>query len=132
MAAGNILIIEDEERLRANMKVVLGFEGYSVTTAADGNQGVAYLRDASFDLVITDIKMEGLNGFEVMEYIAAHTPHTPVIVMTGYASTTSAVEALRQGAYDYIAKPFEIEIIRFSIERALEKSRLQQEIKGHM
>ena len=93
-------------------------------------KGVAYLRDASFDLVITDIKMEGLNGFEVMEYIAAHTPHTPVIVITGYASTTSAVEALRQGAYDYIAKPFEIEIIRFSIERALEKSRLQQEIKG--
>lgn len=132
MAEGRILIIDDEKRLRMNLKLLLGHEGYTVTTAANGTEGVTCLQDTTFDLVITDIKMAGLSGFDVMEYIATRSPETPVIVITGYASTPSAVEALRKGAYDYISKPFEVEMIKISIERALEKGRLQRELKRHM
>lgn len=131
MAAGNVLVIEDEQRLRLNLKVLLSHEGYTVTLAADGNEGVRCLQNASFDIVITDIMMEGGNGFQVLEYIATHVPNTLAIVITGYASTESAIEALRKGAYDYIAKPFEIEMIKISLERAMEKVRLQRALKRH-
>ena len=129
---GKILIIEDERRLRTNLKLLLTSEGYTVSTAADGEEGLAYLQQEPCDLVITDIMMGEVNGFQVMEYIAKHTPETLVIVMTGFASTESVVEALRKGAYDYIAKPFEIEMVLISIERALEKVRLQRELKGYV
>jgi DNA-binding response OmpR family regulator len=129
---GKILIIEDEKRLRTNLKLLLTSEGYTVSTAADGEEGLAYLQQEPCDLVITDIMMGEVNGFQVMEYIAKHTPETLVIVITGFASTESVVEALRKGAYDYIAKPFEIEMILISIERALEKVRLQRELKGYV
>lgn len=132
MAEGHILIIDDEPRLRTNLELLLGHEGYTVTTAANGNEGVASLQRTTFDLVITDIKMAGLSGFEVMEYIATHAPATPVIVITGYASTPSAVEALRKGAYDYISKPFEVEMIKIAVARAMEKARLQRELRRHM
>jgi signal transduction histidine kinase len=130
--SGKILIIEDEMRLRTNLKLLLTSEGYTVSTAADGEEGLAYLQQEPCDLVITDIMMGEVNGFQVMEYIAKHTPETLVIVITGFASTESVVESLRKGAYDYIAKPFEIEMILISIERALEKVRLQRELKGYV
>src|SRR5215510_7571410 len=126
---GESRIGEDEKRLRTNLKLLLTSEGYTVSTAADGEEGLAYLQQEPCDLVITDIMMGEVNGFQVMEYIAKHTPETLVIVITGFASTESVVEALRKGAYDYIAKPFEIEMILISIERALERVRLQQELK---
>ena len=130
--SGNLLIIEDEQRLRNNLKLLLASEGYTVATAADGQEGMELLKQESFDIVITDIMMGDVNGFQIMEYITAHTPATLVIVITGYASTESAVEALRQGAYDYITKPFEIEMIQISIARALEKVQLKREISRYM
>jgi signal transduction histidine kinase len=130
--SGNLLIIEDEQRLRNNLKLLLASEGYTVATAADGQEGIELLQQESFDIVITDIMMGDVNGFHIMEYITAHTPATLVIVITGYASTESAVEALRQGAYDYITKPFEIEMIQISIARALEKVQLKREISRYM
>ncbi len=126
---GKILIIEDEKRLRTNLQLLLESEGYTVSAVADGQAGIECLKQAPCDVVITDIMMEGVNGFQVMEYIAAHAPESLIIVITGYASTESATEALRKGAYDYIEKPFEIEMIMFSLERALEKVRLQRELK---
>lgn len=131
MRGGNLLIIDDEQRLRDNLTMLLSDEGYTVTTATDGRAGVHCLQQSTFDLVITDLKMAGLDGFGVMEYIASHTPDTPVIVITGYASTESAIEALRRGAYDYIAKPFEMELIQMAIARALEKVRLQRQLKQY-
>jgi two-component system NtrC family sensor kinase len=129
--SGKILIIEDEKRLRSNLQLLLQSEGYTVSAAADGREGITCLQQEPYDVVITDIMMEGVNGFQVMEYIAANTPETMVIVITGYASTESATEALRKGAYDYIAKPFEVEMVLFSLERALEKVRLQREVTRH-
>lgn len=127
MVAGSILIIEDEPRLRNNLQILLNRAGYTVTTVADGGRGLQCLQHNSFDLIITDLVMDGLDGFALVECIAAHVPDTPIIVMTGYASTASAAEALRKGARDYIAKPFAIESLKAAIMKALENVQLQQE-----
>lgn len=129
--SGKILVIEDEPRLRRNLQLLLESEGYTVATAEDGRAGILLLGQEPYDVVITDVMMEGVNGFQVMEYIVTHTPETQAIVITGYASTESATEALRKGAYDYIAKPFDIDMVMFSVKRALEKVRLQRELAQH-
>ncbi|MGE3540258.1 MAG: hybrid sensor histidine kinase/response regulator [Candidatus Tectimicrobiota bacterium] len=131
MMSGKILIIEDEKRLRNNLQLLLTGEGYSVCAAADGQEGIAYLQQTAFDVVITDVMMSGTNGFEVMEYLASDASTALVIVMTGYASTESATEALRKGAYDYLVKPFDVDMLLFSLERAFEKVRLRQELQRH-
>jgi two-component system, NtrC family, sensor kinase len=130
--SGKILVIEDEKRLRTNMGILLTDEGYHVVTVGNGKEGLQYLTQEPFDLIITDIVMDDMNGFEVMEHIAMHGLDTLVIVITGFASTDSAIQALRQGAYDYIAKPFDMEMMQISIKRALEKVRLQRELKAHL
>src|SRR5256714_3811766 len=103
MVAGSILIIEDETRLRNNLQILLSRAGYTVTTAVDGRDGIECLQHASFDVVLTDLAMHEVDGFKAMEYIAAQASEHPVIVITGYASTASAIAAIREGAYDYIA-----------------------------
>jgi DNA-binding NtrC family response regulator len=103
-----ILIVEDEPRLRTNLKLLLTGEGYDVTTAANGPEAIQYLQRERFALVIMDIVMEEMSGFEVMEQITAHGLETLVIVITGFASVGSAIEALHKGAYDYIPKPFDL------------------------
>jgi len=128
---GKILIIEDEKRLRANLKLLLASEGYTVSAAADGEEGLVYLEQEPWDIVITDIMMGEVSGFHVIEHITKHAPDTLVIVITGCASTESMLQARRKGAYDYIAKPFDVEMILLSIERTLEKLRLQRELKRH-
>src|SRR5262245_6659325 len=108
-----ILIVEDEPRLRTNLKLLLTCAGYDVATAANGPEALQYLRDEPFALVIMDIVMEGMSGFEVMEQITAHGLETLVIVITGFASVGSAIEALHKGAYDYISKPFDFDMMKF-------------------
>jgi len=130
MGAGSILIIEDETRLRNNLQILLSRAGYTVTTAVDGRDGIECLRHASFDVVVTDLMMHEIDGFKAMEYMAAQAPETPVIVISGYTSTASTIEAIRDGAYDYIGKPFDIAILQVSIERALEKVSLQRELQA--
>lgn len=129
--SGKLLIIDDEERLRKNLQLLLESEGYQVTTAADGEEGLECLSNDIFDIVITDIMMNEVNGFQIMEFIQEHAPMTLIIVITGYASTESAVEALRQGAYDYITKPFDMDMILLSLDRAFEKVKLQHEVKQY-
>src|SRR5688500_3849532 len=126
-----ILIIEDEQRLRTNLKILLTDAGYDITTAKNGKEGMQYLRREPFALVITDIVMKEMSGFEVMEQITALGLDTLVIVITGFVSIGSAIEALRKGAYDYLVKPFEFDLMQFSIMRALEKVRLQRQLKAY-
>ena len=127
-----ILLIEDEPRLRNNLQILMQHEGYRVTTAQNGAQGIKKASEESFDLVITDIVTPAVNGFQVMDYLKAHQPDTVVLVMTGYVSTESAIEALRRGAYDYLSKPFDFEIMKITIERALEKVRLSKTLRRYM
>src|SRR5947209_19244394 len=94
-----ILLIEDELQLRENLQILLQSAGYQVTTAANGEEGLQQLRAHPFDLVITDLVMSGLDGFQVMDYLRGHCPDTVVVAMTGYISTESAIQAMHNGAY---------------------------------
>jgi DNA-binding response OmpR family regulator len=121
-----ILLIEDETRLRHHLQILLQSEGYYVVTAADGAEGLQKAQAEPFDLVITDLVIPEIDGFQVMEYLQERCPDTVLVAITGYASTESAIQALRRGAYDYIAKPFDVDLLLVVIRRALEKARLQR------
>jgi two-component system, sensor histidine kinase and response regulator len=127
-----ILLIEDEVRLRDNLKTLLQHEGYHVTTAQNGAEGIKCLRKAFFDLVITDLVMPEVDGIQVLEYLKAYSPDTVVVVMTAYVSAGSAIDAMRKGAYDYLSKPFEFELMKATITRALEKAHLQKSLRHYM
>jgi len=99
-----------------------------VTVAHNGGEGLELLKRQSFDLVVTDLIMPQVSGYEVMAYIKANCPETLVIVMTGYASLESVIRALREGAYDYITKPFRPDIVRMAIQRAFERINLQRQL----
>jgi len=127
-----ILLIEDEVRLRDNLQILLQSEGYSVTTAQNGADGIKRLRQEAFDLVITDLVMPEVDGFQVLEYLEAYSPETVVVVMTAYVSAGSVIDALRKGAYDYLSKPFEFDLMKVTIARALEKAHLQKSLAHYM
>jgi signal transduction histidine kinase len=124
-----ILLIEDELQLRENLQILLQSAGYQVTTATHGEEGCQQIRAHPFDLVITDLVMPGIDGFQVMDYLRGHRPETVVIAMTGYASTDSAIQALRKGAYDYLTKPLDVDLMHSVVARALEKVRLQKDLQ---
>lgn len=125
----SILVIDDEKRMCDSIKVLLSNIGYEVDTAENGRVGIDRLKAREFGLVITDLMMPELDGFAVMKYIKENCPNTLVIVITGYASVESAVRAIRSGAYDYILKPFDFEIIKISVERAWDKLKLERELE---
>jgi two-component system, sensor histidine kinase and response regulator len=127
-----ILLIEDEARLRENLQLLLESEGYRVTTAQNGMEGIKQLREATFDLVMTDLVMPEVDGFQVLEYLTTYAPETIVVVMTAYVSAGSVIDALRKGAYDYLTKPFDLDLMKATIERALEKARLQKSLRHYM
>lgn len=122
-----ILVVDDERDIRRALEFVLSREGYSVDTASNGIEAVDKLKNGEFDLVITDLKMEGLDGFAVMERSKAISPATPVIMITAFSSVESAVEAMKKGAADYIIKPFMHDEIKLTISRILEHSKLSFE-----
>ncbi len=122
-----ILIVDDERDIRRALEFVLSREGYSIETASNGIEAVEKLTEGAFDLVITDIKMDGLDGFGVLEKSKKISPSTPVIMMTAFGSVESAVEAMKMGAVDYIVKPFIHDEIKLTISRILEHSKLSFE-----
>ena len=122
-----VLIVDDEESMRDFLSIMLHREGYQVDTAVDGAQAVVHLRDHSYDLVISDIKMPRMTGLELLTHIKERTPETVVLMVTAFSSTDEAVEAMKQGAYDYITKPFKNEEIRLIVKNALERRDLRRE-----
>ena len=124
-----ILLIEDELQLRHNLQILLQSAGYQVTTAANGVQGMQQIQEQAFDLVITDLVMPGMDGFKVMDDLRVHSPETVVVAITGYVSAESAIKALRKGAYDYLAKPLDVDLVYSVVARALEKVRLQKDLQ---
>lgn len=125
---GRILIVEDEKSMREVLKILLEGERYEVVSAADGLEGLSYLTNDIFDLVITDIKMPKADGFELLKKTKEISPDTIVIMITAFGTTEAAIEAMKSGAYDYINKPFKIDEIRLIVEKALEKKRLSEEV----
>jgi len=120
-AKGNILIVDDEEAIREILFHFLNSEGYDCVVAADGREAVETASTQDFDLVLLDIAMQELSGIEVLRQIVADHPDTRVVMITAMADTTTAVEALNLGAYDYLTKPFDLYDLSMRIEEALEK-----------
>ncbi|MCK4271595.1 diguanylate cyclase [bacterium] len=121
-----ILIVDDEEIVRSFLFDVLSDEGYEVTAVSSGEEAVKLLKKDTFYLIITDIKMPGMNGMQVLRTAKEMEPNQNVIVMTGYASTETAVESMKLGAADYITKPFNLDQIRIVVAKTLERSRLRR------
>ena len=126
----SILVVEDENIARRNLEHILKKEGYEVIAADNGAKALDLLRRRDFDLVLTDLKMEKVDGMQVLEKTRELQPYTEVIMITGYASVDSAVAAMKEGAYHYIAKPYRIDEIRQIVRQALMKRSLQLENLG--
>ncbi|KKM86328.1 hypothetical protein LCGC14_1280080 [marine sediment metagenome] len=120
----NILVVEDEGSMREVLTMLLEGEGYDVTAASDGTEGMDFIEKDIFDLIITDIKMPGATGFEILKKSKDTSPETIVIMITAFGTMESGVEAMKLGAYDYIHKPFKIDEIRHIIRNAMDKRRL--------
>jgi two-component system sensor histidine kinase/response regulator len=119
-----VLVIDDEDSMREACAQILLRGRYRVETAADGAAGIRMIRDLRPDVVIVDLKMPGLSGLEVLDQLAAFDPAIVGIVITGYATIDSAIEAMKRGAYDFLPKPFSPEELRIIITRGLERRRL--------
>jgi len=122
-----ILVVDDERSMRDFLSIMLKKTGYDVTTAVDGEEAVKILHKDIFDLVITDLKMPKVDGLQVLKTVKELSPDTVVIVITAFASTETTVEAMKEGAYDYITKPFQNDEMKIRIKKALEKRRLSAE-----
>ena len=122
-----ILVVDDEPLMREYVEEALQRAGYAVVTASNGADGLKHFEKQPTDLVVTDLKMSGMTGLDVVRAVVAHTPGTPVIVMTAYGTIETAVDALKSGAVDYILKPFTPDAIEIAVARALEHARLKAE-----
>ncbi len=120
----NILVVDDEERMRHLLSIILSRNGYEVEQAGDGVEALDMIKSKSFDLIITDIKMPRMDGIELLKEIMEMSIPCPVVFITAFATVESAVEAMRQGAVDYITKPFEEDRILLAVERTLRVSKI--------
>ena len=134
----SILIVEDEKILRISLADALKNEGYTVYAVEDGESAIQALVEGDFSLVITDIRLPGADGMEILKKSLKELPSTPVIIITAYGSIDDAVEAMRHGAFDYITKPFDLDEILETVKKALdiqsiteENIRLKQEIRRY-
>ena len=122
-----VLLIDDDDSLRRVTEYSLHSAGFQVLSAADGKQGLASFRSDSPQVVITDIQMPGLSGYDVLQQIKSERPETIVIVVTAYSSVEKAVDAMKQGAYDYLTKPFSRDELVILVEKAFNLLGLQEE-----
>ncbi|MGO9118696.1 MAG: endopeptidase La [Desulfomonilaceae bacterium] len=125
-----VLVVDDEEMARANIQHILAKLGHAVDTAVNGIDALLKMDADEYDLVITDLKMEKMNGAELLDSIKQRAPYTDIIMVTGYATVDSAVDALTKGAAYYLSKPFKIDELRSTVNRVLEKKRCAQITRG--
>ena len=122
-----ILVVDDEKVIRDILADFLGMEGYVVRTAEDGQAALGELNQAHYDLVISDLKMPRMGGIELLEQIGKAAPNALTVIMTGFGTVETAIDAMKRGAYDYILKPFKVEEVIHVVQRGLEKQRLAAE-----
>jgi two-component system response regulator PilR (NtrC family) len=127
MIKDKILVADDEQSMREFLEIMLKKEGYKVSLASNGEEVAKLVENDLFDLVLLDIRMPKLDGITALKKIKANTPETIVIMITAYASADTAIKAMKEGAYDYITKPFKVDEIKLIIKNALEKKNLQKE-----
>jgi len=124
-----ILVVDDEAQLRGLFERILRNEGYEVRCASSGDEALKLLETEWFDLVVTDLKMPGMDGMELLAKGKLVSPTLPFIVLTAFGKGRSAVAAVKEGAYDYLVKPFDIEELKLVIKKALELHRLTREVE---
>ncbi len=125
-----ILIIDDEKSIRKTLVEILGFEGYKIEEAADGEEGLKKFQSASYDVVLCDIKMPKLDGVEFLSKATSINPDVPIIMISGHGNIETAVEAVKKGAFDYISKPPDLNRLLITIRNALDKTTLVKETKS--
>ncbi|TMQ15917.1 MAG: sigma-54-dependent Fis family transcriptional regulator [Candidatus Rokuibacteriota bacterium] len=122
-----VLVVDDEQSMRELLGIMLRQAGYQVAAADGGEAAIQMLKSESFDLVVTDLRMRKVDGLGVLKAAKEFSPRTVVLVVTAFASTETAVEAMKLGAYDYVTKPFKLDELKLTVANALERRRLQEE-----
>ena len=117
-ANASVMVVDDEAIVGKRLKPSLEKEGYDVEVFGDGDGAIERLKERDFDIVVTDIRMENVDGMQLLEYIVAKSPRTKVVMITGYATVELAREALLKGAFDFIAKPFKPSDLRAILTKA--------------
>ncbi len=114
-----ILVVDDEDALRTGLSGELTSKGYNVSTASDGDEAISGLQKETFDLVVLDIKMPRVNGFEVLKFVKEKHPETKVVMLAGFADFGNVIDVKKLGAEDFVAKPFDLANLLTTIERVL-------------
>jgi two-component system response regulator PilR (NtrC family) len=127
VSPSRILVVDDERSMQEFLEIFFRREGYEVVTAGDVEEALVAVGADDFDVVISDIQMPGASGLELLRAVKEESPDTVVIMITAFATTETAIEAMKQGAYDYVIKPFKVDELRLAVEKALEKKLLTQE-----
>jgi two-component system response regulator HydG len=122
-----VLVVDDDSAHRTMLRTLISGWGYAVSEADDGAAAIVNVKEASYDLVLMDVRMVRVSGLEALEKIKSYNPAIPVIIMTAYSSVETAVAALKQGAHDYLTKPLDFDKLRLTLERAMEHTRLKEE-----
>jgi response regulator RpfG family c-di-GMP phosphodiesterase len=125
--APRVLVVDDEKVIREILADFLSMEGFFVRTAEDGSAALVELSRHHYDLVLSDLKMPNMGGLELLAAISKHAPSVVTVIMTGFGTVETAIDAMKRGAYDYILKPFKVEEVVHTIRRGLEKRKLQAE-----
>ena len=123
----SVLVVDDEPGIREFLQIMLDREGYDVSCAANGKEAINFFKKKRYDVVVADIRMPKVNGFEVLTTIKEISPETNVIMITAYASFETAVESMKEGAYDYITKPFNVDEVKRTVKNALQKKGVVEE-----
>ena len=124
-----VLAVDDEDSVRSLIKATLSAEGYIVSTAGSGQEALDTLAQGTVDLVLSDIKMPGMSGMDLLDQLVKRYPGTAVIMLTAVADTQTAVSAMKVGAYDYITKPFDLDDLQIRVKNALDRRRLELHAK---
>ena len=125
-----ILVVDDEEIARTNLEYILRKEGHQVATAANGLEALEKVKAQEFDVILTDLKMEKMDGIQLLESVKQIAPHTEIVMVTGYATVSSAVDALKKGAAHYLSKPIKLDELRATVREIIEKKRHMQMNRG--
>jgi DNA-binding NtrC family response regulator len=126
---GTILVVDDERAMTSMLAEVLEAEGYSTLTANSGDEALALIRRGAPELVISDLRMSGMNGHQLQSEIKRLSPDFPIVIITGFGSIETAVESMKRGAFDFITKPFTNNQLTVVVNRALEDRQLRQEVR---
>ena len=132
MPNGKLLVVDDEESVAVTMGAILEMDGYSVSVTMSGADALRQIREMPFDLVLTDLRLDDIDGLTILSEICRVHPDTVTIILTGYASMESAIKALREGAYDYLVKPCDVDELRAVVARGIERRQLGLQLKERL